>query len=111
MAYRILIVDDEAGIRQALKQVLEYEGMEVRTAGSGGEAITVYPDYRPHLTFLDVKMAGIDGLEAIAAAMRALGDETVRRNASRRAVAAVADLTPDAMAARLVALYESLLPS
>jgi two-component system nitrogen regulation response regulator NtrX len=65
MAYRILIVDDEAGIRQALKQVLEYEGMEVRTAGSGGEAITVYPDYRPHLTFLDVKMAGIDGLDTL----------------------------------------------
>jgi two-component system nitrogen regulation response regulator NtrX len=65
MGYRILIVDDEAGIRQALKQVLEYEGMEVRTAGSGGEAITVYPDYRPHLTFLDVKMAGIDGLETL----------------------------------------------
>ncbi len=65
MAYRILIVDDEAGIRQALKQVLEYEGMEVRTAGSGGEAITVYPEYRPHLTFLDVKMAGIDGLDTL----------------------------------------------
>ncbi len=65
MAYRILIVDDEAGIRQALKQVLEYEGMEVRTAGSGGEAITVYPEYRPHLTFLDVKMAGLDGLDTL----------------------------------------------
>jgi UDP-glucose:(heptosyl)LPS alpha-1,3-glucosyltransferase len=50
-------------------------------------------------------------IEAIAAAMRALGDETVRANASRRALAAVAELTPDAMAARLVALYESLLPS
>ena len=32
MAYRVLIVDDEAGIRQALKQVLEYEGMQVRVA-------------------------------------------------------------------------------
>jgi CheY-like chemotaxis protein len=38
---RILIVDDEPGIRQAVKQVLEYEEMDVRTAGSGGEAITV----------------------------------------------------------------------
>jgi two-component system nitrogen regulation response regulator NtrX len=65
MGYRILIVDDEAGIRQALKQVLEYEGMEVRTAGSGGEAITIYPEYRPHVSFLDVKMAGIDGLDTL----------------------------------------------
>ena len=65
MAYRVLIVDDEAGVRQALKQVLEYEGMQVRTASSGGEGITVYPEYRPHLSFLDVKMAGLDGLDTL----------------------------------------------
>ena len=65
MTHRVLIVDDEPGIRQALKQVLEYEGMEVRAASSGGEAITVYPEFRPHLIFLDVKMAGLDGLETL----------------------------------------------
>ena len=65
MSHRILIVDDESGIRQALKQVLEYEDLVVRVAGSGGEAITMYPDYRPHLVFLDVKMAGLDGLETL----------------------------------------------
>ena len=65
MTHRVLIVDDEPGIRQAVKQVLEYEGMEVRAAGSGGEAITVYPDFRPHVVFLDVKMAGLDGLETL----------------------------------------------
>ncbi|HEX2249808.1 MAG TPA: sigma-54 dependent transcriptional regulator [Gemmatimonadales bacterium] len=65
MSHRILIVDDETGIRQALKQVLEYENLVVRVAASGGEAITVYPDFRPHLVFLDVKMAGLDGLETL----------------------------------------------
>ena len=65
MSHRILIVDDEPGIRQAVKQVLDYEGMEVRTAGSGGEAITLYPDFRPHVVFLDVKMAGLDGIETL----------------------------------------------
>ena len=65
MSQRILIVDDEAGIRQALKQVLEYEDLVVRVASSGGEAITVYSDFRPHLVFLDVKMAGLDGLETL----------------------------------------------
>jgi two-component system, NtrC family, nitrogen regulation response regulator NtrX len=65
MTHRVLIVDDEPAIRQALKQVLEYEGLTTRTAGSGGEAITVFPEYRPHITFLDVKMAGIDGLETL----------------------------------------------
>ena len=66
MKHRILIVDDEPGIRQALKQVLEYEKLVVKVAGSGGEAITVYPEFRPHLVFLDVKMAGLDGLETLA---------------------------------------------
>jgi two-component system nitrogen regulation response regulator NtrX len=66
MSHRVLIVDDEAGIRQALKQVLEYEDLEVRIAASGGEAITVYSEFRPHLVFLDVKMAGLDGLETLS---------------------------------------------
>jgi two-component system, NtrC family, nitrogen regulation response regulator NtrX len=65
VSHRILIVDDEAGIRQALKQVLEYEDLTVRVAASGGEAITLYPEFRPHLVFLDVKMAGLDGLETL----------------------------------------------
>jgi len=65
MSHRVLIVDDEAGIRQALKQVLEYEDLEVRVAASGGEAITLYPEFKPHLVFLDVKMAGLDGLETL----------------------------------------------
>ena len=65
MSQRLLVVDDEPGIRNAIKQVLEYEGLEVRVAGSGGEALTVYPEYRPQLVFLDVKMAGLDGLETL----------------------------------------------
>jgi two-component system nitrogen regulation response regulator NtrX len=62
---RILVVDDEPGIRAALKQVLEYEGYVVQTAATGGEAITVYPEFRPRLVFLDVKMAGLDGLDTL----------------------------------------------
>ncbi len=65
MTHRLLVVDDESGIREALKQVLEYEGLQVRTASSGGEALTVYPEYRPHAVFLDVKMAGMDGLDTL----------------------------------------------
>jgi two-component system nitrogen regulation response regulator NtrX len=62
---RILVVDDEPGIREALKQILEYEGYVVRGAGSGGEAITVHPEFKPDLVFLDVKMAGLDGLDTL----------------------------------------------
>jgi two-component system nitrogen regulation response regulator NtrX len=60
-----MIVDDEKGIREALKQVLEYEEIEVQACASGHEAIRAYPDFKPHLVFLDVKMEGMDGLEAL----------------------------------------------
>jgi two-component system nitrogen regulation response regulator NtrX len=62
---RILVVDDEEGIRRILRQVLEYEGHEVRTAGGGGEALSLFDELRPDLTFLDVKMARMDGLEVL----------------------------------------------
>jgi two-component system nitrogen regulation response regulator NtrX len=62
---RILVVDDEEGIRRILRQVLEYEGHEVRTAGGGGEALSHFLEFRPDLTFLDVKMARMDGLEVL----------------------------------------------
>ena len=66
MKHRVLIIDDEPGIREALSQVLEYEGLEVKSAASGGEGITVYEEFNPHLVFLDVKMAGLDGLETLS---------------------------------------------
>jgi two-component system nitrogen regulation response regulator NtrX len=63
---RVLIVDDEKGIRQALQQVLEFEDLEVQTCASGHEALKLYPEFQPHLVFLDVKMQGMDGIEALA---------------------------------------------
>jgi two-component system nitrogen regulation response regulator NtrX len=65
MAKRVLVVDDEQGVREALKQLLEYEEMEVHTAESGTEALAVYADVHPHLVLLDVKMAGMDGLATL----------------------------------------------
>jgi two-component system, NtrC family, nitrogen regulation response regulator NtrX len=62
---RVLVVDDEKGIREALQQVLEYEEIEVQTCPSGGEALHLYADFQPHLVFLDVKMQGMDGLETL----------------------------------------------
>ena len=64
-ALRILVIDDESGIRHALGQLLEYEGYEVHTAGGGSEGLALYEKVKPHLVFLDVKMAGLDGLEVL----------------------------------------------
>ncbi len=65
MSRRVLVVDDEKGIREALQQLLEYEEIEVQACASGSEALRVYPEFRPHLVFLDVKMQGMDGLDTL----------------------------------------------
>jgi len=62
---KILVIDDEQGIRGALGQLLEYEGYEVRTIANATDGIAEYQKWRPHLVFLDVKMAGMDGMEAL----------------------------------------------
>ncbi len=64
-ARRILVVDDEQGIRAALSQLLEFEGYEVRSVGGAAPAFDAIASWRPDLVFLDVKMAGVDGLEAL----------------------------------------------
>jgi two-component system nitrogen regulation response regulator NtrX len=64
-ARRILIIDDEQGIRAALGQLLEFEGYEVRAVGNAVDGLAEYAKQRPDLVFLDVKMAGIDGVEAL----------------------------------------------
>ncbi|MBX3133469.1 MAG: sigma-54-dependent Fis family transcriptional regulator [Gemmatimonadaceae bacterium] len=65
MSRRVLIVDDEPGIRGALAQLLEFEGYEVKAVASGYDGIAAYEQWKPQLTFLDVKMEGIDGLETL----------------------------------------------
>ncbi len=65
MSRRVLVVDDEPGIRAALGQLLEYEGYDVRTAINAVDGIAQVATWHPHLVFLDVKMAGIDGIEAL----------------------------------------------
>lgn len=65
MSRRVLVIDDEQGIRGALGQLLEYEGYEVRTASGGVEGLEIYGSFQPHLVFLDVKMAGMDGLQVL----------------------------------------------
>jgi two-component system nitrogen regulation response regulator NtrX len=62
---RLLVVDDERGIRTALVQVFEYEGHEVRAAEDGLGGIEAAKDFRPDAIFLDVKMPGLDGLDVL----------------------------------------------
>jgi two-component system nitrogen regulation response regulator NtrX len=64
---RLLIVDDEKSIRDALVQVFEYEGHQVRGAEDGMDALKSAKEFHPDIVFLDVKMPGMDGIEVLRA--------------------------------------------
>src|SRR6187549_250965 len=65
MRARILVIDDEAEIRRSVRMILEYEGYEVIEASSGPEGVTLAEREAPDLVFLDIKMPGMDGLDAL----------------------------------------------
>ncbi|MEM9553367.1 MAG: sigma-54 dependent transcriptional regulator [Acidobacteriota bacterium] len=63
----ILVVDDEASIRNSLRMILEFEGYRVDEAATGSEALTRVAEGAPDAVVLDVKMPGMDGLEVLSA--------------------------------------------
>jgi len=67
MASDILIVDDEADIRDIVSGILSDEGYETRTAKNSSEALAAIEARRPHLVFLDIWLQGsrLDGLQLL----------------------------------------------
>lgn len=67
MALEVLVVDDEADIRELVSGVLEDEGYAVRTAGDSNAALNAIEDRRPSLVLLDVWLQGskLDGLQIL----------------------------------------------
>jgi nitrogen regulation protein NR(I) len=63
----ILIVDDDAQLRQSFEKLLTAEGHTVRTAGSGEAALSAVQAALPDLVIIDVRMPGMSGLEAFKA--------------------------------------------
>jgi DNA-binding response OmpR family regulator len=58
---RILVVDDEAGVRHLLRDVLESEGHEVLLAPDGYAGLRMAQQHAPDCIVLDVMMPGLDG--------------------------------------------------
>jgi two-component system response regulator MprA len=72
---RLLVVDDDPSVREALALVLDLGGFEVHTAQDGREALRALAAAAPDALVLDVLMPDIDGLE-VCRRMRAAGDRT-----------------------------------
>jgi two-component system KDP operon response regulator KdpE len=62
---RVLVVEDEAPLRRALRTSLAARGFEVTEASSGEEAVFVAADRPPDLVLLDLGLPGIDGMETL----------------------------------------------
>jgi two-component system KDP operon response regulator KdpE len=61
---RILVVDDEPGLRELVRINLEHEGFSVVQAENGKEALTAVKEQHPDLVIMDIMMPEMDGLEA-----------------------------------------------
>jgi DNA-binding response OmpR family regulator len=61
----ILIVDDEASLRQTLARILQRAGFEVTTTTNGSEALTLLYHHSFDLVYLDIRMPDISGLEVL----------------------------------------------
>jgi DNA-binding response OmpR family regulator len=76
VAARVLIADDDAVVRDVVRRYLERDGLEVRVAGDGNEALRVLGSERIDVAVLDVMMPGPSGL-SLCRTLRQGGDYTV----------------------------------
>ena len=76
MTPRVLIADDDAVVRDVVRRYLERDGLEVRVAGDGSEALRVLGTERIDLAVLDVMMPGPSGL-SLCRTLRQSGDYSI----------------------------------
>jgi DNA-binding NtrC family response regulator len=74
---RILVVDDETTMRECLRDWLMEDGYEVGLAANGLDAIAMARDYSWQVVLLDLKMPGMDGLQALAELRQVAPDAVV----------------------------------
>jgi len=73
----IMIVDDDAHVQLALRQIVESAGHSAIEAGNGQDAIEMFAEYRPDLVITDIFMPHTDGIETIRAIRRCQADARI----------------------------------
>lgn len=74
---RVLVVDDDHEVADALAAALEFDGYRVRIAEDGARAVALVAEFEPHCVLLDVEMPGMDGDELSKRLREGYGDEIV----------------------------------
>jgi CheY-like chemotaxis protein len=74
---KVLIIEDDADVREVLQFSLEAEGQPATVAGSGAEGLVLAAALRPDVVFVDLKLPDFDGFE-VAQRLRALLGPGVR---------------------------------
>jgi two-component system response regulator MprA len=74
MPAKVLVVDDDAGVRQAVGRALAFEGYDVIQAADGAEALESVEEHSPDALVLDLVMPGTDGLD-VCRRLRATGND------------------------------------
>jgi two-component system response regulator (stage 0 sporulation protein F) len=64
MQMKILVVDDQKGVRRLLEELFKKDNWIVNTAADGREAINKVGEFQPDIILMDMKMPNINGLEA-----------------------------------------------
>ncbi|MDQ0297801.1 two-component system response regulator (stage 0 sporulation protein F) [Salibacterium salarium] len=62
---KVLIVDDQYGIRVLLKEILQKDGYKIMEASNGIQALDILEKEEPDLMLLDMKIPGMDGVEIL----------------------------------------------
>ena len=62
---KVLVIDDEDGIREGSERILSRMGCEVYGASRGEEGLEILSSRKPHIVLLDLKMPGLDGMEVM----------------------------------------------
>jgi two-component system OmpR family response regulator len=73
-ASRVLVVDDEPNIVDVISMALRYQGFDVSSAASGGDALRAVQDFRPQVMVLDVMLPDMEGFEVAERLGAARGD-------------------------------------
>ena len=71
--YKILVIEDEANIRSFMETILETNGYQVLTAGSGDQGKLVFSSHCPDLIILDLGLPDLDGMDFIHAVRETSG--------------------------------------